>query len=299
MVRLWTPVAALATFSTLVNAFYLPGAAPHDYDEGDLVPLYVNSLTPLINSDSSIRSVLSYDYYDPKLHFCRPKNGPKKQSESLGSILFGDRIESSPFQIKMGKNETCKPLCLQRINWKDAKFINDRIREGYAVNWLVDGLPAAQMKREEKTQEVFYSTGFELGTNTDGPNPWYNNHYDIYLQYHVRPDGKRRVVGVLVYPRSVNSMPHGAPTANCDLTEPFSLDQTNNNAFSVQEYGITYSVYWAESATPWATRWDNYLHIFDPKIHFFSLINSIVIAVFLCVMVGMILLRTVHRDISR
>ncbi|KAG8678167.1 hypothetical protein FRC09_020062, partial [Ceratobasidium sp. 395] len=48
-----------------------------------------------------------------------------------------------------------------------------------------------------------------------------------------------------------------------------------------------------------ATRWDNYLHIFDPKIHWFSLINSLVIVIFLCVMVSMILVRTVSRDISR
>jgi hypothetical protein len=47
-----------------------------------------------------------------------------------------------------------------------------------------------------------------------------------------------------------------------------------------------------------ATRWDNYLHIFDPRIHWFSLINSLVIVVFLCVMVSMILLRSVSRDVS-
>lgn len=58
-------------------------------------------------------------------------------------------------------------------------------------------------------------------------------------------------------------------------------------------------------AKPWiavlhpqqATRWDNYLHIFDPRIHWFSLINSVVIVIFLCVMVAMILLRTVSRDV--
>ncbi|EEB87745.1 hypothetical protein MPER_14790, partial [Moniliophthora perniciosa FA553] len=54
-----------------------------------------------------------------------------------------------------------------------------------------------------------------------------------------------------------------------------------------------------ESDTPWATRWDNYLHIFDPRIHWFSLINSIVIVIFLCVLVGLILYRSVSRDISR
>jgi transmembrane 9 superfamily protein 2/4 len=47
-----------------------------------------------------------------------------------------------------------------------------------------------------------------------------------------------------------------------------------------------------------ATRWDNYLHIFDPRIHWFSLVNSLVIVIFLCVMVSMILLRSVSRDVS-
>lgn len=46
-----------------------------------------------------------------------------------------------------------------------------------------------------------------------------------------------------------------------------------------------------------ATRWDNYLHIFDERIHWFSLTNSIVIVIFLCFMVSMILLRTVNRDV--
>lgn len=46
-----------------------------------------------------------------------------------------------------------------------------------------------------------------------------------------------------------------------------------------------------------ATRWDNYLHIFDPRIHWFSLINSLIIVVFLCIMVSMILLRSVSRDV--
>ena len=54
-----------------------------------------------------------------------------------------------------------------------------------------------------------------------------------------------------------------------------------------------------QSEIPWGLRWDNYLHVFDPRIHWFSLVNSLVIVIFLCVMVAMILLRTVSRDISR
>lgn len=53
------------------------------------------------------------------------------------------------------------------------------------------------------------------------------------------------------------------------------------------------------SDKPWATRWDNYLHVLDPSIHWFSLVNSIVIVLFLTGMVAMILIRALHKDISR
>lgn len=87
----------LALLFGLSQAFYLPGVAPHDYADGEEVPLYVNSLTPM--SNSQVKSVISYDYYFERLHFCQPKEGLQKQAESLGSILFGDRIFTSPFQV--------------------------------------------------------------------------------------------------------------------------------------------------------------------------------------------------------
>lgn len=80
----------------LGQALYLPGVAPIDYDKGEGVDLFVNSLTPM---SSAQKSVLSYDYYDERFHFCSPEGGPKKQAESLGSVLFGDRIFTSPFQV--------------------------------------------------------------------------------------------------------------------------------------------------------------------------------------------------------
>lgn len=41
------------------------------------------------------------------------------------------------------------------------------------------------------------------------------------------------------------------------------------------------------------------LTLISQRIHWYSLVNSIVIVVFLCVMVSMILLRTVSRDVSK
>src|SRR4051812_39382707 len=108
-----TSIAALiALKASLAAAFYLPGVAPTDYNEGDKVDLNVNRLTPAIQGSSQqVHSLISYDYYHDYFHFCQPEGGPQKISESLGSILFGDRILTSPFELKMKKDENCKLLC--------------------------------------------------------------------------------------------------------------------------------------------------------------------------------------------
>ena len=104
--------AAFLAAPEIASAFYLPGVAPTSYKYDDLVPLNVNRLTPAASStDGTLKSVVSYDYYHPAFHFCRPEPKPEYKSESLGSILFGDRIMSSPFELKMFHNETCKQLC--------------------------------------------------------------------------------------------------------------------------------------------------------------------------------------------
>jgi transmembrane 9 superfamily protein 2/4 len=289
-------VVALA-FSS--QAFYLPGAAPHDYHGGEEVELFVNALTPMLSgtANAKLKSLINYDYY-PKFRFCEPKDGPRKQPESLGSILFGDRIFNSPYDIKIFEDHgVCKTLCLvEDVTPEDAKFINDRIREDYALNWLIDGLPAAEMKNDTKTGDLFFDMGFNLGNN-EGPYenlPALNNHYDIVLRYHKPSPDTYRIVGVLVWPFSIGDLQNDPPACEGQGVRPLQLREGETQAIR-----YSYRVMWNESATPWATRWDNYLHTFDPKIHWFSLINSLVIVVFLCLMVSMILLRSVSRDISR
>ncbi|KAH8980221.1 Nonaspanin TM9SF [Lactarius hatsudake] len=284
-------LVALITSLVPVHAFYLPGAAPHDYREGEKVDLFVNALTPGPN-DTKLRSLINYDYYHPQFHFCEPHGGPRKQPESLGSILFGDRIFDSPYDIQMLKdNATCKFLCMSTVPTEDAKFINDRILEDYALNWLVDGLPAATMMIETKSGELFFNMGFNLGRDV-GPSeehPRLHNHYDIVLRYHSLGPRQNRIVGVIVWPSSRGGSQDGP--LDCDSgVPPLILSETGDNR-------VRYT--YRESSTPWASRWDNYLHIFNRRTHLFSLINSIVIVAFLCAMVSMIVYRSVLRDISR
>lgn len=105
-------------------------------------------------------------------------------------------------------DSVCKKLCtVTDISPEDSKFINERIREDYALNWLVDGLPAAEKKVDNNTGDVFYDMGFNLGVD-DGEfyaKPALNNHYEIVLEYHTPASGSHRVVGVVVWPSRLAS----------------------------------------------------------------------------------------------
>lgn len=82
----------LAVFLVGVNGFYLPGIAPKSYKQDDPLPVFVNAL-------ESIKTTLPYGFYYPQFHFCKPEGGPKPQGESLGSVLMGDRLYSSAFDV--------------------------------------------------------------------------------------------------------------------------------------------------------------------------------------------------------
>jgi transmembrane 9 superfamily protein 2/4 len=299
------------SLSSLASAFYLPGVAPTDYTKDEKVPIFVNRLTPSISDTSSenqqLHSILSINYYHPALNFCRPEGGPKKVSESLGSILFGDRILTSPFEAHMGKNETCKKLCgTKKYNRQQAKFVTKKILENYNLNLLVDGLPAATQAQDLRGKDYFLQ-GFPLGElevvapeEHKRPAAYFHNHYNFYIDYHQitsrKGEPRYRVVGVLVQPESISSKEDAKKEfgANCDDETQISL-----NLEGETEVLFTYSVYWRPSKTAWATRWDRYLGVVDPNIHWFSLVNSAIIVVFLTSMVGMVLLRALRKDITR
>ena len=53
-----------------------------------------------------------------------------------------------------------------------------------------------------------------------------------------------------------------------------------------------------ESSIKWDSRWDTYLLMKDDQIHLLSIINLLMIVLFLSGMVAMITMRTLYRDIS-
>lgn len=48
----------------------------------------------------------------------------------------------------------------------------------------------------------------------------------------------------------------------------------------------------------WSNRWDMYMTTTDPQIHWFAIINSFIILIFMTAMVAVIIMRTLNRDIA-
>lgn len=79
--------------------------------------------------------------------------------------------------------------------------------------------------------------------------------------------------------------------------EPVTFESATNDV----EIPFTYSVKFIQNNDiRWASRWDYILQSLpETRIQWFSILNSLVIVLFLSGMVAMILLRTLHRDIAR
>lgn len=279
-----------------VQAFYLPGVAPTSYQPGDAVELYVNHITPTVPYDShdEKRYLYSYDYYNPKFHFCEPEGGRKRQSESLGSVIFGDRIYNSPFHLEMLKNTTCNVLGTSTVPKKDAEFFSKAIRTGFQYNWLIDGLPVARNMEDSRTSTTYYSSGFALGlVDEDNVAHPYNN-FNLFVEYHLREDGNYRVVGVTVYPESLNYKSEKEPQCDSPELEPVTFKAEGDSKIT-----YTYSVYWIPSDTVWATRWDKYLHVYNPKIQWFSLLNFGFIVIVLSTILFNLLYHQLNKEIIK
>jgi len=270
---------------------YLPGVAPTEYQEGSRVELKVNKLT-------SVKTQLPYRYY--VLPYC-PPTALHISAENLGEILLGDSIENSMYDIRMNRNASCTYLCERKLGAEEKEQFRKMIDHEYQVNWLVDNLPGAMRYYRRGDDSYSYTNGFPVGAKREG-RYYVNNHIRIGLQYHIDPDEFEgfRVVGFEVYPQSLVQTPrpgpNGAMEASCDdaddLFPRFDLFQYDTVTY-------TYDVTWTASPVRWASRWDTYLRMHEGQIHWFSIVNSLMVVLFLSGMVAMILLRTLHRDIAK
>lgn len=89
-----------------------------------------------------------------------------------------------------------------------------------------------------------------------------------------------RVVGFEVDTFSVDKDELKFVDESCTFPAVDTKPQLVNEDTGTKLY-FTYSVEWGESDVSWASRWDIYLDMKDVQIHWFSIVNSIVVLFFL------------------
>lgn len=310
---------------SLVQGFYLPGTTPVDFIPGEsVVKLKVNKLT-------SAHNPLPFRYYFAP--YCAPPGKLVADHENLGEILRGDRIvRASNYFITAGVDIQCAVVhgCRGGANdtFYDAKALkrwNKLVDQEYRVHWIIDNLEGAiprildAGKVTKRVYEIGFPVGFAGGPaypgSTAGVN-YLNNHVSMVLQYHTNDylddNGKStfRIVGFEFHPTSIayldsdweewarlqpsNPEPSAFSPKGCEFNPSNLHPQPLDGAG--QKIIFTYSVHWEKSEKLWSNRWDPYFVNADPEIHWFSIINSFMIVLFLSGMVGMIMMRTLSAD---
>lgn len=142
----------------------------------------------------------------------------------------------------------------------------------------------------------------------DKPNTLYLfNHVDLEITYHSGEkeewgsgfkDNGGRIISVKVTPRSIKHPENGV-----DCMSKYPLDIPADKLSKDQKLSITYTYsvkYVKDNTIKWSSRWDYILESMPhTNIQWFSILNSLVIVLFLSGMVAMIMLRTLHKDIAR
>lgn len=296
MHRLVGLVVAVTTLVTSVSAFYLPGIAPTEYEAGASLPVFANKLV-------SSKNVVPYDYYS--LPFCAPEDTSKSRRLSLGQVLMGERSEPTTYNLNMKVDQSCQVLCTRNYDAKEVDLLKNRIKDDYLARFNVDNLPVV-MRGLNDLNEVVFQLGFQIGRLV-GDQVCLHNHLEFTVKYHkpssVFGSGNEEVYRVVGFEVKPNSVAHKKDANDSLTTCPVKDTEKANMCFtgSTAEVIYTYNVVFEESDVKWATRWDSLLNA-NPElksIQWFSIINSLMISLFLTAMVAMILLRTVYLDFAR
>lgn len=283
----------LMVISSRVTGFYIPGVAPVEFKNGDKIEVKAIKLT-------STHTQLPYAYYS--LPFCRPKNDKFEfKSENLGEVLRGDRIVNTPYEVNMLKDIKCKLLCHNPetpMNWEEtmAADVISKIEHEYFVHLLVDNLPCATRVINQDSGDMQYEHGYRLGF-LHNQNVALNNHLKIILHYHTEDAENHRVVRFEVETKSVSHEDLKFKGDTCEIADNARPQYINRQGKT--KLFFTYSVEWKKSDVRWASRWDSYLAMSDVQIHWFSIINSVIVVFFLSGILTMIIIRTLRRDIAK
>ncbi|MBA0578237.1 hypothetical protein Gorai_020534 [Gossypium raimondii] len=196
----------------------------------------------------------------------------------------------------------------------------------YQINLILDNLPAIRYTKKEGF--MLRWTGYPVGVKVQNVYYLFNHLKFKVLIHKYEETSVARVMGtgdaVEVMPtvtKEGSDMPGhmvvGFEVVPCSVVHDGNLVnklkmyekyqspiKCDPNAVSMpikegEPIVFTYEVAFEESDIKWPSRWDAYLKMEGSKVHWFSILNSLMVITFLAGIVLVIFLRTVRRDLTR
>jgi len=296
---------------TSVASLLFPGVAPEEYAADDKIPMWVELV-------ESKKTQVPFDYYD--LPVCPgPSVGTlQRMRKNLGAKLQGYNIKPSPYAIRTLNDIGCTAVCMVKITPKKLRWVRKLVERQYRVHVSFDGLPVLMRSKDLNYAVRGYPVGFKAPPSFTGlkQDEYYlYNHLRFTITYNKDPSFEGvRIVGFDVHPVSINhefedEVKTDSKLDTCDpdqrekvINDPASYlalrmsdGEATNKALDVV---YSYEVEWLKSSLSWSDRWDIYLvGSPDDEVHYFAIVNSLMIVIFLSGAIATVLLRTLRKDI--
>ena len=303
-----------------------PGVSPNNYRKGEL--LFI--LTDLAQSK---KTPIPYEYYDLPMNCDPPKfiNTEKSvlrnilERQNLGSRLQGYKVEPAPYNIRTLDDSTCKISCVQTLTSKNIRRLRKLVARQYRIQLSLDQLPVLMRSKEYNYAARGYPIGFKAPManaaqktkrqrhkELETGDMYLYNHFHFVIHYEPVADSEEedaseliRITGFDVHPVSYQHKLQADTQrgSNCEHerldNDPISYLSLPEEPPEATRIAMSYEVEFVKSATSWTDRWDVYLiGAPDDDIHYFSIVNSLMIVLFLTAAVSTIMVRTLRKDIA-
>ena len=291
-----------------------PGVSPEEYMTGEQIWMYVDLV-------ESKKTNVPFEYYDlPGCPMPKETTMKKRRRErrNIGARLQGHDMKPAPFHIHVQKETPCTPLCAVTLQGKKLKWLKKLVERQYRVQLQLDGLPVLMRSKELNYAVRGYPLGFRTpssgGSKNDKDKDIYvYNHLKFIITYHEDYESFEgvRITGFDVHPVSIkHESPKGILTTTTKLStcegmnvenDPSSYMMIGSSSDANRPIEIVYSydVQWVSSELAWSDRWDVYLvGSPDDGIHYYSIVNSLMIVLFMTGAIATIMIRTLRKDIA-
>lgn len=132
-----------------------------------------DTLSVMAHSLRSPLRAMPLDFYIDNI-FCRPGK-VDVESRSIGQVLTGGIIQTSPFQFTIGEKKDCVVVCRTKFTDTQAQRLIDLIDSKYKMFLSLDNVPLVVNYSIDGTDEKTLESGFDIGFVKNGKHYLRNN----------------------------------------------------------------------------------------------------------------------------